>query len=350
MFASTYVLLPLLLASYVSAHGFVHQIAVNGRTFTGAQPGGQRNNRESVIRQIRTAEPVKGANNAAVNCGPGAFRASTVAEVQPGDTLSFDWRGADLSLWPHNTGPMINYLASCGDTPCNEFDASRARWFKIDQQGQKPNSAEWVQADLMKGGKATTKIPENIAPGNYLIRHEIIALHLASNQGGAEFYPSCAQLKIGGNGNGRPAESDLISLPGAYSDNEPGILVRNAFQRNLDYKFPGGPIARLSGSGNAPAPTGTDDAPAEATPTEGSGNGGKDDEDKPATGDKPTTGNSGNSKPPTKVCKIKKKNANKSARAVEATAGAEVYPRHISRVMRRLAFDTSFQGAHAGSA
>lgn len=77
---------------------------------------------------------------------------------------------------------------------------------------------------VVDGAKAVINLPSNIAPGNYLIRHEIIALHLGTERGGAEFYPSCAQLKIGGNGNGAPAPNELVSLPGAYSDDDPGIF------------------------------------------------------------------------------------------------------------------------------
>lgn len=39
--------------------------------------------------------------------------------------------------------------------------------------------------------------------------------------GGAEFYPVCVQVNIGGNGNGMP--QDTVSFPGAYADDDPGI-------------------------------------------------------------------------------------------------------------------------------
>lgn len=77
----------------------------------------------------------------------------------------------------------------------------------------------------MAGGPANVTIPSNIAPGNYIIRHEIIALHLSNEMGGAEFYPSCSQLNISGSGTGAPTSSELVSLPGAYADNDPGIYV-----------------------------------------------------------------------------------------------------------------------------
>lgn len=165
----------------------------------------------------------------------------------------------------------------------------------------------------MTGGVATSQIPSNIAPGNYLLRHEIIALHLATSLGGAEFYPACAQITVGGSGTGAPQPSELVSLPGAYSDNDPGIFDPNVFNPGASYTFPGPPIASFvtaagggstpssSASGSAPSGTG---AAAPATSTTASG----------------------------KTCKIKKRSVNSDA--------ADLYivrPRHFSRIMRRLA-------------
>lgn len=79
----------------------------------------------------------------------------------------------------------------------------------------------------VNGEVANVTLPSNIAPGNYIIRHEIIALHLANTLGGAEFYPSCSQLSLSGSGKGAPTSDELVSLPGAYSDNDPGIYVPN---------------------------------------------------------------------------------------------------------------------------
>jgi hypothetical protein len=58
-----------------------------------------------------------------------------------------------------------------------------------------------------------------------LVRHEIIALHLANQKGGAEFYPSCQQIRVGGSGTGVPTEDELLTFPGSYSDDDPGIYV-----------------------------------------------------------------------------------------------------------------------------
>lgn len=126
-------------------------------------------------------------------------------------------------------------------------------------------------------------LPSTLAHGGYLLRHEIIALHLADQPGGAEFYPGCIQINVGGSQSGAPSPNELVKFPGAYKDNDPGILV-NAFS-NAAYKFPGPPVSKLaskaSGSnnlntdnGDSPSPspspsdtTGKTETPAKPSPT-----------------------------------------------------------------------------------
>lgn len=53
--------------------------------------------------------------------------------------------------------------------------------------------------------------------------HQIIALHRASERNGAEFYPSCVQVQVGGNGDGVP--NTTVTFSNAYSDDDPGIYI-----------------------------------------------------------------------------------------------------------------------------
>ncbi|TFK24563.1 hypothetical protein FA15DRAFT_411262 [Coprinopsis marcescibilis] len=254
---SLLLVVPLFLSS-ANAHGIVQSITINGRYHAGNQPNqGFRAPGPSVIRQVQDTNPVKGSYNPAIICGTNAGRATQVAEAYPGEEVLFNW-----GTWPHNTGPIITYMASCGQTGCDQFNAANARWFKIAQVGKKQGSYDWHQNDLRSGAPGRAVIPRNLAPGNYLIRHEIIALHLASTVGGAEFYPSCSQLRVGGQGTGYPAENELVSFPGAYYDEHPGLVVPGVFEVGFQYQFPGPAIAQLGGSGPAPAP-----APQQPSPT-----------------------------------------------------------------------------------
>jgi len=231
---------------YVAAHGYVSEIAIDGTWYAGNLPNNYKG--PSPIRLIDDIGPVKGASNPDLNCGLGAALAEMVVPANPGSTVSILWSGGDgTSNWPHNTGPLMTYMASCGDTPCNQFNGSDAQWFKIDQLGKKPDGSTWYQADISTSRDAyDVTIPQSIAPGGYLIRHEIIALHLAVSLGGAEFYPMCIQVQIGGNGNGVPQST--VSFPGAYNDNDPGIFDPSIYDPGSNYTFPGGPISNLAAS------------------------------------------------------------------------------------------------------
>lgn len=142
----------------------------------------------------------------------------------------------------------MTYMAMCEGTTCDKYNSTNAAWFKIDQVGLKPDGSTWYQADIstctvnlcglhppcrrcpnirpgcfitVDGKSFSVTLPDNLAPGDYLIRHEIIALHLAQSEGGAEFYPSCTQIRIGGSGTGTP--DNTVAFPGAYNDDDPGI-------------------------------------------------------------------------------------------------------------------------------
>jgi hypothetical protein len=115
----------------------------------------------------------------------------------------------------------------------------------------------------VNGKPASISLPNQVAPGDYLVRHELIALQLAETLGGAEFYPSCTQIRVGGSQTGTPNQT--VSFPGAYNDNDPGILYPYAYSPGPPYVFPGGPVSNLSSpadmsgqlSGNGPGPSST---------------------------------------------------------------------------------------------
>lgn len=326
MVSTTHLLVPLLLASYASAHGFVHQFTVNGQNFTSPRPSDQRSSQPSSIRQVASQDPVQGAQNPEMNCGKSpTFPASDSAKVQAGDTLAFDWRAADLGIWPHKWGPVITYLADCGDGGCENFDSTKARWFKIEQKAFKPGPVkdetganfEWWVNDSTLGKPLTVRIPPSVAPGNYLMRHEIIALHNGGSFRGAEFYPSCAQLSISGSGSSKPSSDELVSFPGAYDDNDKGIKV-DVFSglRPEDYVFPGPPLAKLALDSATPSAGNGDNSGSGNTSNGNSGSNNGGGQSGPAKSNKP------------KSCRLK--------RGAKAQSALEVRPRHFSRIMRRL--------------
>ena len=71
--------------------------------------------------------------------------------------------------------------------------------------------------------QVTFTLPPSLPSGQYLVRAEQIALHVAQSFGGAQFYISCAQINVANGGSGTPGP--LVSIPGVYTGNEPGILI-----------------------------------------------------------------------------------------------------------------------------
>lgn len=86
----------ILLAELVYGHGFVYRVIVDSQTYIGNIPGSD-DPTPSVIRQISTQDPVMNATNPYLNCGQAALLAEDVADANPGSTLSFDWREANLA-------------------------------------------------------------------------------------------------------------------------------------------------------------------------------------------------------------------------------------------------------------
>ncbi|KAF9070750.1 glycosyl hydrolase family 61-domain-containing protein [Rhodocollybia butyracea] len=198
--------------SSVSAHGYLAALTINGKTYSGNVPGAQAT--PSVIRQVSDISPVKGTSNPDLNCGLSAQLAADVATANPGDSLAFDWRGGDNQVCP-----MLTYMTSCGSTPCSQYNSSQSKWFKIAQVGQ-VSSGVWAQQAVME----------------------------AVSVGGAEFYPACSQLQVGGSQTGGPTEDELCLLPGAYSDTDPGIYDPDIYDPGAaPYIFPGPPVAAFAG-------------------------------------------------------------------------------------------------------
>ncbi|KAH7127008.1 glycosyl hydrolase family 61-domain-containing protein [Dendryphion nanum] len=133
-------------------------------------------------------------------------------------------------------GPLQFYLAKApAGTSLDSWDGSGQVWFKIYAEKATVSGGQLSWGSLNKGSVSVT-IPKNTPSGDYLLRIEHIALHQASNVNGAQFYISCAQIKVTGGGNGSP--SPLVSFPGAYKATDPGIKV-NIYSGASNYQPPG---------------------------------------------------------------------------------------------------------------
>lgn len=210
-------------SSMVSAHGFVSSLAIGSTKYPGAN--GPSASSSSPMRKVASGDPVQDLTSQDVVCGRTAQLASSSATAKPGDLMQFWWVGESGGNWFHNTGPILTYMAAC-DGACTSFTpSSSTNWFKISELGEKVNGqpGTWVQADLLSGAPANVTLPSDLADGEYLVRHEIIALQNGQSVGGAELYPSCLQVTVsGGSQSGSP--SPTVKFPGEYTPQDAGLL------------------------------------------------------------------------------------------------------------------------------
>lgn len=128
-------------------------------------------------------------------------------------------------------------------------------WFKISEAGLVDANGgatpqTWAVDDLISSnGSQQITIPSCIEDGQYLLRAEVIALHSASSEGGAQFYMECAQINVSG---GTAAQTpSTVAFPGAYSATDPGILVNIYYPLLTNYTIPGPAVFTCDGSSTA---------------------------------------------------------------------------------------------------
>ncbi|KAI0201152.1 carbohydrate-binding module family 1 protein [Astrocystis sublimbata] len=301
-------------AATVAAHGHVSAIVVNGVSYQGYDPtsfpympspptviGWAAENTDNGF-----VEPSSFSSGDIV-CHKGATPAGGYATVAAGDSISIQW-----DTWPEShKGPMLDYLAAC-DGDCSSVDKLALEFFKIDEAGILDSSSapgNWASDVLIENGNTwLVQIPKNLKAGNYVLRHETIALHSAGQENGAQNYPQCFNLEVTGSGTEVPKGTKATEL---YTSTDTGIEV-NIYQAGLKYEIPG--PALISGVESTVAQSSVAaTASASATVGSGSGDGGDSGSEPTATATQATT---------TLVTSTKKGDTTSAPPATTATATA----------------------------
>ncbi|KAK3945495.1 glycoside hydrolase [Diplogelasinospora grovesii] len=229
-------------AASVAAHGHVNNIVINGVSYQGYDPTSfpYMSNPPTVVGW--TASDTDNGfvapdsfGSADIICHKSATNAGGHAVVAAGDKVFIQW-----NTWPESHhGPVIDYLANCGTAGCESVDKTTLEFFKIDEVGLVDDSVvpgTWGSDQLIANNNSwLVEIPPTIAPGFYVLRHEIIALHSAGSTNGAQNYPQCFNLQVTGGGSDAPAGTLGESL---YTETDAGILV-NIYQSLSTYDIPG---------------------------------------------------------------------------------------------------------------
>ncbi|KAF2714076.1 lytic polysaccharide monooxygenase [Pleomassaria siparia CBS 279.74] len=217
----------LLAAATVQAHYTFPRLVINGVAETKDW---------TATRRTKNADTKQGIENPTatdIRCYQSA-NAGAISTVPAGATINY------ISTQQINhPGPTQYYLAKVpAGASVTSWDGSGAVWFKIKTTMPTVDSNKqmtWPGQNEYKTVNAT--IPAGTPSGDYLLRVEHIALHLAMQANKAQFYLACSQITITGGGSGSPAP--LAAFPGAYKSTDPGILVNLGSIQPSAYQPPG---------------------------------------------------------------------------------------------------------------
>jgi hypothetical protein len=267
-----------LLATGVLSHGHVTNIVVDGISYEGYDPTSFPYRKDPpVVVGWATKQTDNGFiepstfGSSDIICHKSAEPAKGFATVAAGDKILITW-----NTWPESHhGPVIDYLASCGSSGCANADKTKLEFFKIDEVGlvSGSNPGKWGSDQLVQNNNSwLVQIPDNISAGEYVLRHEIIALHTAGQTNGAQAYPQCINLRITGSGKDLPKGVRGTEL---YTSEDPGIKF-NLYTSFSSYDAPGPDL--IPGAKAVEQSSGSITATASATAPASTARGGNSDE------------------------------------------------------------------------
>ncbi|KAI1076008.1 lytic polysaccharide monooxygenase [Whalleya microplaca] len=188
------------------------------------------------------------SNDLACNGGPNPTTPSgEIIDIEAGSTVNAIWRhtltsGPDDVMDASHVGPTLAYLKKVDDATSDPGYGSG--WFKIQEDGFE-NGVWGTSTVINNEGIHPIQIPDCLPDGQYLLRAEMIALHAASSNLGAQLYMECAQINIsGGSATKSPT---TYSIPGIYKQDDPGILINiYSMTDTSEYVIPGPDIFSCS--------------------------------------------------------------------------------------------------------
>ncbi|KAJ3940565.1 uncharacterized protein N0V96_009570 [Colletotrichum fioriniae] len=179
------------LVAAVSGHTIFQKLSING-----ADQGSLKG-----VRAPSSNNPIQNVNDAGFACNNNIqYKDNNVVSIAAGAKVGAWWghiiggaqgtNDADNPIAASHKGPIVVYLAKVSNAAST--GTAGLSWFKIAEAGL--SGSTWaVDTMIANNGWHYFTLPSCVAPGDYLLRVEIIALHSASTQGEAQFYMECAQ-------------------------------------------------------------------------------------------------------------------------------------------------------------
>ncbi|KAF4634254.1 hypothetical protein G7Y89_g3859 [Cudoniella acicularis] len=168
-------------------------------------------------------------------CGHDSTPGQTYVPVKAGSNITFWWTNME------HPGPILTYLAACNGS-CSTVDKTKLKFFKIDETGEVKAQGKsywdgWATWLISYNNYTWASIlPSDIAAGNYVVRHEILALHNEMPQ----VFLACFNLRISRSGNNIPVGVAAAEL---YHDSDIKVLSQLVASPSwVGYKVPGPPL------------------------------------------------------------------------------------------------------------
>ncbi|KAH6869286.1 putative endoglucanase [Thelonectria olida] len=253
---------------FVSAHYFFDVLVIDGQ---------ETNSMQYVRSNTRDAKynPTKWDNvrddmtpdKLDFRCNKGAFTfagQTETAEVKAGSKLAMKLAvGATMQ----HPGPALVYMSKAPNS-ADTYEGD-GEWFKIFEESVCNTAGDFTRDAWCTWDKDRIEftIPADLPDGEYLIRPEHIGVH-GAHVGQAEFYNTCAQVKVTGGGSGVPGPT--VRFPGAYKKDDPSFNF-SIYGGYKEYPMPGPAVWTSgnseSGSGNSTPDTNSTTVPDEAGST-----------------------------------------------------------------------------------
>lgn len=243
-----------LLSARAAAHGYIGTFTLDGVDYEGFRNHNPNPSPDAIGWSFTTPDegPVLEPTDPSLACRVGSAPSRNYGSVSAGGEASFYWTSADKEINPDgwaesHRGPIMTYIAPCEYGDCTNADPATLRWTKIAEEGLISGTANrqgvWA-TDKMRGngGVVSATIPANVAPGKYVLRNEIIALH-RSNEHEPEFYGQCGNVEVTGEGTDDLSQSGTVTGE-LYTrgDHIFGFNIYDDGSTETSFEIPGPPL------------------------------------------------------------------------------------------------------------
>jgi hypothetical protein len=109
-------------------------------------------------------------------CGAKPTAPAIIAVARAGSEVKFQWN----PWYRSHLGPIMTYMAPY-EGPVERVNVNSLSFFKVSEKGLAGDNKTWAVDEMMANGNVTSApIPYDIRPGKYILRHELIGLHYAT--------------------------------------------------------------------------------------------------------------------------------------------------------------------------